>query len=177
MAPAGCGQRVDRGVARLEADPGRTRPGRACHQRVDLAGRHARPGRSRWSAGTRPPRSIPAIAGVSNTCTHSTRLPSRCGAAATLTSASRIAGSSSRSPTVRTECSGIRRLHGQSVKERCAGSLVLTTWRAHSHPKELIAVPTETTTETRLLGNYIGGRWVPAGAESGAAGRHQPGDR
>ena len=27
-------------------------------------------------------------------------------------------------------------------------------------------MPTETTTETRLLGNYIGGRWVPAGAES-----------
>ena len=29
-------------------------------------------------------------------------------------------------------------------------------------------MPTETTTETRLLGNYIGGRWVPAGAESSA---------
>ena len=33
---------------------------------------------------------------------------------------------------------------------------------------------TETTTETRLLGNYIGGRWVPAGAESSALGVTNP---
>ena len=35
-------------------------------------------------------------------------------------------------------------------------------------------MPTETTTETRLLGNYIGGRWVPAPVPSRRARRHQP---
>ena len=51
-----------------------------------------------------PPRSIPVTAGVSNTCTHSTRFPSRWPAATTLTSALRSSSSASTSATVRTEC-------------------------------------------------------------------------
>ena len=110
------GQQLGRGVGRLEADPGRARrvrPGRS-GRRPRPAGIPARamPVVSRNS----PPRSIPATPGVSNTCTHSTRLVSRWRRRGHVTSASRIAAApadpdrqdrvSEITPHTWTECKG-----------------------------------------------------------------------
>ena len=51
-----------------------------------------------------PPRSTSLTAGVSKTCTHSTRFPSLWPPAATVTSPDRNSSSPSRSATVKTDC-------------------------------------------------------------------------
>ena len=100
---AGGHEHVGRRVGGLEADPGGARAGDGGDQRLDLGGRHAGEADPVVSRNS-PPRSTSLTAGVSNTCTHSTRLPSRWPPAATVTSPERNSSRASRSATVRTDC-------------------------------------------------------------------------